>query len=158
MPLFRAPVLSGGGGGSGSTGAAVRVTGPGVIGVPHQAVTVVAFDTEVLDASGFFDVAANTRLTVPVGLAGVYLVGWRVQFNPNGAGDRQGWLRVNGAGSEGADAAPGSTVIGPALSGHTLLDLAAGAYVELVLYQTSGGPLGLIDTGDSPALWMAKVA
>ena len=98
-----------------------------------------AFNTERYDTNGFHDVSTNnTRLTVPSGMAGAYLIHATVNWTANtDATSRILQLRVNGATYIAIDARPAiATAAQP--TRHTIgtvYYLAVGDYVELVAHQ-----------------------
>lgn len=122
--------------------AACRVTTGTAVSIPDATTTVLAWDVEAFDSNGFHDnVTNNSRLTVPAGLGGTYLVTGQVSFAANATGDRM--LTINKNGLVDAQASARATA---ALHHRQQiaaeLVLAAGDYVELTAYQTSGGALG----------------
>lgn len=108
--------------------------------VPDAATTVLALDGEGEDTDGFHDTAANnSRLTVPAGLGGVYLLLGTVGFAFNATGVRQARIHLNGAlhvvVSVNAVTATGfPTRVG--VSG--MASLTEGDFVELAAFQSSG--------------------
>lgn len=109
--------------------------------IPNGAETALIFATELYDPNNMHDTATNnTRVYLPD--AGLYLCTGQVQFAPNTTGIRRARFRVNGGPSFGEfqDSAPNGT------NNARLLPVgqrrfAAGDYIELVAYQTSGAAL-----------------
>lgn len=108
--------------------------------------TKINFDAETIDAWGMHDtVTNNTRITVP--RAGRYWVSGRVAFAANATGQRRAYIGLNGSAirytrGQSTDASTDyMQEIGE------LLDLAAGDYVELLGYQSSGGNLNVSVAG-----------
>jgi hypothetical protein len=110
----------------------------------NAAYTSLAFaSADTFDTDGFHDPSSNnTRLTVPAGLGGKYLFVGRSHW-PNGSSstDRRLSYRING----GSDAQPQyretyASTVGVATYAEmvTVLDLAAGDYVELRQYVNIG--------------------
>jgi hypothetical protein len=105
-----------------------------------------------------------TRLTVPAGQGGLYLVGGGVCFQNNGTGGRTVHLRVNGAGNLfRAGSTPGIATIHSEMSVCYPMILAAGDYVEVMVWQNSGvtlNVLGTVGSGYDPSarIIMTKLA
>jgi hypothetical protein len=102
-----------------------------------------ALDLEAWDTDGFHDLAVNTsRLTVPAGLAGKYLaIGW-TSWQLSAAGFRQVGFKKNGVAQQGVNIQPGVAVGGEQdMQVLQFLSLAVGDYVELGVFQNSGGNL-----------------
>lgn len=120
--------------------------------------SVLSFDSERHDVGGLHDNATNnSRLTAPD--AGVYDIFASVEFAGNATGLRMVALRINGATLIDADfrspAGAGATRI--PLS--TQWKLAAGDYVEVLVFQSSGGNLNVTAAGNfSPEFGMTKLA
>lgn len=103
----------------------------------------IAFDAaDTLDTDSFHNPSVNnTRLTIPSGFPGYYLITARAVFTANATGIRMIGYSVNAGG-----AAPFMRV-DAAASGQTDLcftavrSLAAADYVEIQCHQTSGGDL-----------------
>ncbi|HEY0036299.1 MAG TPA: hypothetical protein VGB66_06400 [Longimicrobium sp.] len=108
-----------------------------VVPVPNMVETTVPFNQESVDVGNFHSPAQPSRLTVPAGGAGVYLVVARGVF----AGSPQA-LRITGFRKNGGDiaglsrmdsAAPGTTVVAT-----EILRLEAGDYLEMMMYHDGG--------------------
>lgn len=113
--------------------------------VANLTYTAIGFDLEISDTDNYHDPAAPTRLTAP--FAGTYMVGAFVDFAANATGDRSARLRKNATTRiaeqigkpRGSDSLAAVTLWGE-------INLAAGDYVEIEAWQSSGGSLG-INTG-----------
>lgn len=118
------------------------------------------FNSERFDVGGCHSTSSNTsRLTVPAGEGGKYLIFAAFAFAPNSAGYRQGYFRINGATIVAVDSKPAVNGAGTEFAFSTLYALAAGDYVELVVNQTSGGALNVDGTGSyTPEFGMMWVA
>lgn len=149
--------LDAAGGGSLPHARARRTT---LLSVATSTVTAVPFEAEPLDTSGFFDVAAPTRLTIPAGQGGVYQVGWNLRWAANGTGTRVSWLRPNASAtlSYGSAIAAGNGVL--AHSGVAVVPLVAGDYLELMVHQDSGAALDIQASPDADYtyLWLARIS
>jgi hypothetical protein len=111
--------------------------------------TAITFDTELKDTDGFHSTSSNTsRMTIPSGKAGFYLVTGQVNYASNASGVRAGELRKNG--SFVTYAYISAPTNGDWTSGCVshIIELAVADYVELFAYQTSGGSLN-VNGGDT---------
>jgi len=108
---------------------------------------ITSWTAESWDTDSFHSLVTNTsRITIPTGLDGKYLVILNNQFNANATGRRISAIKVNGTTVR-------DTEMGvPTSSGYlnapisTILNLSAADYIETSSYQTSGGNLTLIGT------------
>ena len=102
--------------------------------------TILNWDAEVYDTSGFHDdVTNNTRLTVPAN--GKYLIGCTLTWASNSTGDRVLALRKNGTDLLVGDARPASSSNLSVQDVTIMEDLASGDYIEVRAFQSSGGDL-----------------
>lgn len=160
LPAY-GPVAAGGG--ALSAAPSVSVYNTTVQSIASGAFTTLAFNSERFDTDGFHDTATNnSRLTVPAGKAGKYLIGAHVEFSVSATGNRVIALRLNGSAlialqsthPEGTDNSQTSVV--------RLFDLAEGDYVEVQVYQTSGASRDInVSTAPhawSPEFWMVMQA
>ena len=112
--------------------------------IPNTTYTKLTFNTEQFDTNAFHSTATNTsRMTIPSGKAGKYLITGYVNWEPNASGVRifvvyknnsifQAFGGVTSAGNEAEVAS-------------YVMDLAVADYVELAAYQSSGGSLNVDD-------------
>lgn len=104
-------------------------------------------DAEEWDPYGFWVSGSATRLSVPAGLAGVYVIQFggvweadstglrRLNITKNGTATEHGeWKELNPSGSSQAR---GNVV--------TILPMDDGDYVEALVYQNSGGDLDVVN-------------
>lgn len=123
--------------------------------------TKVLFDTESFDTDAFHStVSLTSRLTVPVGKAGTYLIVAQASWSTSAGGRKACWPYKNGTLRLGVDEVNGDDG-GLALS-HTAVTfavLAEGDYVELHIRQDSGGALFTLGSanGDLTSLAMYKL-
>ena len=105
--------------------------------------TVITFNSETYDTDAFHSTSSNTsRLTVPAGKAGYYLIYGQLAYPGNATGQRQAEILINASGGyqKNVSLNAGSSYIAtPSFS--TVLPLAVADYVELGGYQDSGGAL-----------------
>ena len=103
--------------------------------------TKIAFANETFDTDGFHsNVTNNTRITIPAGLAGYYRVTANIGFLSNASGRRIFAISLNGGNVSQAELTPTASVE-PAGSITDTYLLSVGDYLELNVYQTSGGSL-----------------
>jgi hypothetical protein len=122
--------------------------------------TAVALNTEQADGAGFHDNATNnSRLTVPAGKGGLYLVGGAIRFNTAAAGTRRYLgLRANGTTTLGEFEQP-ATASFPTCFGAVVVFLSATEYVEMLAFQDSGGAVNLINSTNAwPKFWLVRLS
>lgn len=104
--------------------------------------TSLTFDTESFDTDGFHSTSSNTsRITVPSGKAGKYLVTAAVTFTgPNATGAREVYIFKN-AGFYSQVFTLGSSAGSSGTAIADIIDLAVGDYIEIRVEQASGGSL-----------------
>ena len=139
-----------------STAIAARVYNSSGQTIGNASWTALTFNSERFDNAGLHSTSSNTsRLVAPV--AGDYVITGVVRWNNNDTGLRGIAVRLNG-----------TTFISESLvytsSVHTsntagIYHLAENDYVELMVYQSSGGNLNTIVSGNiSPEFAMARLA
>jgi len=97
------------------------------------------FDSELYDKGNMHDTVTNkSRVTIPTGESGLYLILAQICFESNATGYRQGQITKNGTTLimtfEKPAPAPGHTM----LQLYQVIELAAGDYLEMKGYQNSG--------------------
>ena len=117
--------------------------------------TVINFDTEVLDSNSAYD-TSNGRFTVPSGEGGKYYVYAQLMRNNFFNSRYIVKIRVNGSqliAAEDRNSDTGGTTF-PTTQAAGILDLSVGDYVEVALYQDSGGSAGAYGSASSVSLFM----
>lgn len=133
-----------GAGGSGASFKGARVRHSVAQSIPNATITALAFDSERYDTDGFHDPATNnSRLTIPAGEGGTYFLAGAVGFVSNATGERQFRFLLNGTTLLTVLEIQASSVGPVYFPLATEYELAAGDYVELVVYQNSGGALNV---------------
>lgn len=108
--------------------------------------TAISFDVEEFDTDGFHsNTTNNTRITIPTGKGGKYLVTMRLSWAQNSTGSR--WVSLFKNGSDYA-----THIMPPISSSNTnqlssislVVNLVAGDYIELYGQQGSGGSLNAL--------------
>lgn len=128
--------------------------------VTTATVTAMSFDTDVYGgANGFWTIGDPTKLYAPV--SGIYLVVGTGGFEAHSTGGRQFWLRKNGAGDYPCEVSNKTRDDGG--QWHTTIsatvDLQAGDYMEIYVYQNTGGNLNLEGTApNNPSFSMALIS
>jgi hypothetical protein len=148
---------SGGGTGTGTGPAQARVYNSAAIATTSGAVPALTFNSERYDTGGFHSTSVNTeRLTAPT--AGLYSIGATVRWEANAAGARQTFLRVNGTTIIDLDDRDIDAATNHTNKVNTEYQLAAGDYVEVLVFQNSGGPLNVLATGNyTPEFWIHRI-
>ena len=111
----------------------------------------ITYDAESFDTDGFHSTSSNTsRITIPTGKGGKYLINARVNIDANATGARLARFTVNGnelfAGTETA----GSSAAACKHTMSTIQNLSAGDYVELLCLQNTGGNLDFVGNSTAP--------
>ena len=96
------------------------------------------------DNSAFWSASFPTRFTAPV--AGVYLITGCCQIATNGTGIRAIRALLNGATVLSTNMSPANAASDTHVQVATVYSLAAGDYVEIQVYQSSGGNLATVIT------------
>jgi hypothetical protein len=112
--------------------------------------TALTFDNETYDTNAFHDNSTNnTRMTVPAGKAGKYLVTGVTYFFNNATGQRIVYIYKNGANVIGTIQQGISASIDCVVQTSFVVDLAVSDYVELFAFQNSGGSLNVFGNSTS---------
>ena len=141
-------------GGSTFSGVVVRLSSNQ--STTNDAGTIINFDTEVIDTDNYHSTSSNTsRLTVPSGKAGKFVVGCSAVFANNGTGYRNISFRKNGSSyfnniSAQNVGASGNTGVMVTM----VYDMAVGDYFEIDAYQNSGGSLNLLSGNGGTYFYM----
>jgi hypothetical protein len=134
-----------------------RVYNDANLSINNTTFTALTFNSERFDNGSLHSTSANTgRLTAPI--TGLYMVGAHAVFASNATGFRVIQLRVNGTTVieyENKGAVNGDVT---GVGARTLYQMAATDYVEVVVYQSSGGALNVSATANySPEFWMVRL-
>ena len=137
---------------SGSTFAGVNCYLDGAVSIANDTQVILGWNAEFFDTNGFHDNSTNnSRLTVPSGKGGKYLITSNLVWAANATGTRVSQIRVNGndlkalsANSVNSGSSEQSVFI------STVLDLSVGDYVQIWVIQNRGGSL---DVGASVIWW-----
>ena len=108
----------------------------------NNAETALTFDTENFDTSAFHSTTTNnSRMTIPSGKAGYYLVVTTVSFGNSSTPARAVTLRKNGAEHAYLQQIQPVSNGGSITNGTYILNLAENDYIEIYVRQESGGNL-----------------
>lgn len=111
-------------------------------------------DADAFDKFGFVDLDADsTRITIPDGMGGKYLVGVMVQFTSNNNGIRDLRIVYNDSSHIAYDRANAITGLGENLGCVTPYGLSGGDYIEAIVYQNTGGALNT----DHAIFWIFRL-
>ena len=113
--------------------------------IPNATWTTLTFNSESFDTDGFHDTSSNTsRMTIPSGKGGKYLVQWQATWDPNATGSRNTKIILNG----GTTVAYGTWSMALTGAGDStihantaVLSLSVADYIEIQMGQGSGGNL-----------------
>lgn len=136
---------------SGVTYVGAQVTNTSAQSISNGTYTAINFQTEVFDTDGFHDNSTNnTRLTIPAGKGGKYLITGQANFASNSSGFRAIAIMKNGSASQiaYANAVPisGSSFT---FAFSCVVSAVATDYYEMNVYQSSGGSLNVNSGSDS---------
>lgn len=108
--------------------------------------TKITFNAEVYDTDGFHDNATNnTRITIPSGKAGKYLLTGKAELEANGSGTLRQILFYKNNSIAFYQFSPPSATLRFASDITYVFDAAVGDYFELALYQDRGANLEAYD-------------
>lgn len=113
-------------------------------GIADSTPTAVSFDAEILDPLGLYDAGSPTRLTFAnAGLAGWWCFYLSSAWASGTATVRQLYMRINGIGNSGGLTSAGAGTTASRQATAVVIQIVAGDYAEMIIGQTSGGPLDL---------------
>ena len=95
----------------------------------------IAFDGELFDTDSAF---ASNKFTVPSGKGGNYFFNYGIQYLAYAANRGISSFRKNGTEIQTSEISPLTASTNPTITGALSLNLAAGDYVEVFVYQNSG--------------------
>ena len=118
----------------------------GIATIPNATNTIIGWDSERFDTNTFHDtVTNNSRITIPSGYAGKYLITYQWGYNSNTNGYRELQLLLNG--TQFPQSYNLVTYNGYAQQSSALVySLSVGDYIQLQVNQNSGGSLDASNT------------
>jgi Tfp pilus assembly protein FimT len=137
---------------------AARVFHNAAQSITSATTTAIAFNSERYDTDTIHDtVTNNSRLTCKT--AGKYAITGQVEFASSATGNRQLFLRLNGATTIAYKTQAAVNGLITNMDVSTQYDLAVNDYLEVLVWQDSGGSLNVNSSGNnSPEFMMARVA
>jgi hypothetical protein len=125
--------------------------------IANGKVVTLALNSEVYDTDTIHDPATNnSRLTCKT--EGKYIIGANVEFESNATGHRILAINYNGSTRIAQASQNGVSGLSTRMAVSTERNLAVNDYVEVIVYQNSGGSLNAIySAAYSPYFWMRKV-
>jgi len=131
---------------SGSTFVGASVYKPSVQTLSNATYTAITFAGETFDTDSFHDnTTNNTRMTIPTGKGGKYLVTAEIAYVNNATGQRILLLYKNGVSVMINQVAGVSSSIDAYIPFAFVVSVVAGDYLELYGWQNSGGNLNIWD-------------
>jgi hypothetical protein len=118
---------------------------------PQQAIsnnttTALSFESENFDTNAFHNNSTNnSRFTIPSGKAGYYLVTASVAFAASSTGIRSVYVYKNGANANYTSQVVSAASVYTISNINYTINLAVGDYIEIFVYQNSGGSLDVVD-------------
>ena len=110
--------------------------------IANNTLTALSFDTDAIDTNGFHPTGAgNARITIPTGLGGKYLISASMRFGLSLTGKRTMSLFLNGGQVVDIAEEVANNDQYLMISKSFILSLNAGDYLELGVFQNSGGNL-----------------
>ena len=134
-----------------------RVFHSAAYAIPHNTLTILAFNSERYDTNSIHDnVANNSRLTCQTD--GMYIISFSCEWPGDAAGIRLTQILLNGTTRIGQWA---FNSFGPNyidLSFSTIYDLSVGDFVQIRVFQDSGGVLNIPSIGNyTPEFMMQRI-
>jgi hypothetical protein len=126
-----------GGGGTTFAGASATNTSA-TLSVANITFTAITFAQENFDTNAYHSTSSNTsRMTIPAGKGGYYQVNGSVRWDANTTADRSLYIYKNGAEYVRSILTPSAQY--PTQSVNAIISVVATDYLELFVYQASGG-------------------
>ena len=116
------------------------------VSIANNTNTILAFNQEIIDTDSFHDNSTNnSRITIPAGKAGKYLIMSNIYWAGNATQVRIMDIMKNGNNQSTVAGSGQSSSAGSAISNQAaiILDLAVSDYIEFRVSQNSGGALNV---------------
>ena len=127
----------------------VSLTKSAAQSISNATETVVTFNTEVFDTDGFHT-GTDGKITVPAGKAGKYLITAQIMSNSSGY-VTQGGMRKNGSNIFTHYISGATPVTAPCVLVNTVVNLAVADYLEIFVYQGTGGAADVLANSYTPS-------
>jgi len=117
--------------------------------INNNTYTAITFDNENFDTDSYHSTSSNTsRITIPAGLGGKYLFTFTAGYVASATGIRGSALYKNGAQAHIMFQVSASSAADHFFAGAQIMNLTAGDFVELFLFQNSSGALDVKGLSD----------
>lgn len=137
---------------SGSTFSGVLLDNNATQSIANNTATAITWSLETYDTDAFHSTSSNTsRITIPAGKAGYYMVGGQLPSTSNATSFRIVTIRKNGTDFKRMVWTPNA--IEPSVTISVPMSLAVGDYVELFYTQNSGGSISPYTGGTDGAFY-----
>jgi hypothetical protein len=116
--------------------------------IPNISDSIVTWNAEEYDNDSMWTSGSATRITINT--EGIYVVCYTLAWAANTTGERIGWVQKNGSSSDrwGMVRTQASSGVGETIqNGVSIIKLNATDYIQVGVYQASGGNLNLLGTG-----------
>lgn len=124
---------------SGSTFVGCSLSKSAAQSISNATWTLITWNQENYDTDSFHDNSTNnTRITIPSGKSGKYLIAANLYTPANSAGSRLLKYTKNGTDSYYGNWGPASAVHSTSIVGSQVFNLTAGDYIEVAIYQDTG--------------------
>lgn len=134
-----------------------RVYNNANISIANNTATALTFNSERYDTDSMHNTSTNTS-RIAINTAGKYNVIGQCTFNASATGARSLQLLVNGSIIIAEKDEAGSAAIGARLNLSTIWDFSVNDYIEMVVTQTSGGSLNILNiTAYSPEFMASRI-
>jgi hypothetical protein len=134
----------------------VKVYNNAAQSIPNITTSGLSFNSEYFDNDTIHDnTTNNSRLTCKT--AGKYSICAQVVFDTNNTGYRQMYVKLNGTTIIAIDQENTPSTAPAILNCSTLHSLAVNNYIEVFVYQSSGGALNILANTYSPMFSMIRV-
>jgi len=117
--------------------------------IANNTVVALTFNSESFDTDSIHSTATNTsRLTIPTGKSGKYLISGGLYWAGNATGGRSTYVHKNGTRIFYAVQPVNQNTANIGLSWSYVVDATAGDYYEFFVFQDSGGALNILGGSD----------
>jgi len=133
------------GSGSSTTAPAISLTQAANLAVANGAPTIVTWGTVVLNRGSIYDAGQPTKLIIAPS-DGLYFFDVEILWEPNAVGERMCYYRLNGAGTNHYFSINSGAALtnGNWCGGGVAVSLTAADYIEVGVYQDSGGAVNVV--------------
>lgn len=122
------------------------------------ATVAIQFDTAPENPRGMWSAGLPSRLTVPAGGGGTYVIGAAAMFQQHGTGNRQLAIEISGSTQIRQTIPSIGSGLATRVNIHYMANLSPGEYVSVTARQDSGTTLNLETSENHPSAWMVRVA